>query len=173
MMPKLNGLEVIKIVRTSSNVPILIISAKGFDIDKSTGLDIGADDYISKPFSMIEFSSRINALIKRRNTYNEIQENPKENEMIFKDLILDLNHFCVIKNKNSISLTSKEFEILKLLLKNKNRVFTKSQIYELIWNDKYYGDENVINVHMRRLREKIETNPSKPEYIKNHMGNRI
>jgi DNA-binding response OmpR family regulator len=174
MMPKLNGLEVIKIIRNASNIPILIISAKDKDHDKADGLDLGADDYISKPFSLIEFSSRIKALLRRCTMYNNISESEKiselEDNIIYKDLIIDLNNFRVSKKGKLLNLTSKEFEILRIFVKNQNRVFTKSKLYELVWNNNYYGDENVINVHIRRLRKKIEENPSQPEYIKTLWG---
>jgi len=169
MLPKLNGIEFMKIIRQKSLVPILIMSAKDSDIDKAIGLGLGADDYISKPFSMIELSARINAAIRRATQYSET-ENEEQNIIKVGDLEIDLDNFCVLKKDMNIKLTSKEFDILKLFVKNPNRVFTKSQIYNLIWNDDYYGDDNVINVHMRRLRGKIEDNPSAPEYIKTLWG---
>ncbi|AJA49883.1 DNA-binding response regulator [Clostridium pasteurianum DSM 525 = ATCC 6013] len=168
MMPKLDGIETIKIIREKSSVPILIMSAKDSDVDKAIGLGFGADDYITKPFSMIEISARIKAAIRRSTKYS----NNKQEIQIIKigNLTVDLNNFLVSKNGQTIQLTSKEFDILKLFIKNPNRVFTKAQIYNLIWEDDYFGDENVINVHMRRLREKIEDNPSKPQYIKTLWG---
>ncbi|MFT8316238.1 MAG: response regulator transcription factor [Clostridium sp.] len=168
MMPKLDGIETIKIIREKSSVPILIMSAKDSDVDKAIGLGFGADDYITKPFSMIEISARIKAAIRRSTKYS----NNKQEIQIIKvgDLTVDLSNFLVSKNGQAIQLTSKEFDILKLFIKNPNRVFTKAQIYNLIWEDEYFGDENVINVHMRRLREKIEDNPSNPQYIKTLWG---
>lgn len=168
MMPKLDGIETIKIIREKSSVPILIMSAKDSDVDKAIGLGFGADDYITKPFSMIEISARIKAAIRRATKYS----NNKQEIQIIKigNLTVDLNNFLVSKNGQTIQLTSKEFDILKLFIKNPNRVFTKAQIYNLIWEDGYLGDENVINVHMRRLREKIEDDPSKPHYIKTLWG---
>ncbi|MGG0275377.1 response regulator transcription factor [Bacillus rhizoplanae] len=169
MMPKIDGLEVMNIIRKKSSVPILIMSAKDTDVDKALGLGLGADDYICKPFSMIELSARVKAGIRRSTKYSALQK--KEDEMIvIGDLKIDTTNFTVQKKSKDIKLTSKEFELLKLFATNRNRVFTKAQIYNLIWNEEYYGDENVINVHMRRLREKIEDDPSQPQYIKTLWG---
>lgn len=171
MMPKLNGMEVMKVIREKSTVPILIMSAKDTDVDKAIGLGLGADDYISKPFSMVEFSARVKAAIRRGKMYSCSPSEQEEVKSInFHEISLDLNNFSVTKNGEKIQLTSKEFDILKLFITNPNRVFTKAQIYNLIWNDEYYGDENVINVHVRRLREKIEEDASKPKYIKTLWG---
>lgn len=167
MLPKLDGLDTMKIIRNKSSVPILIMSAKGSDVEKAVGLELGADDYIAKPFSMIEISARIKAAIRRATKYSS---NKEDNIVKIKDITVDLDSFLVSKNGQNIQLTSKEFDILKLFVKNPNRVFTKAQIYSFAWKEEYYGDENVINVHMRRLREKIEDDPSKPEYIKTLWG---
>jgi DNA-binding response OmpR family regulator len=170
MMPKLDGIETMKIIREKSSVPILIMSAKDSDVDKAIGLGLGADDYISKPFSMIEISARIKAVIRRATKYSN--NNKKEEEVLIKigNITIDVDNFVVIKNDENIQLTSKEFEMLKLFIQNPNRVFTKAQIYSSVWKEEYYGDDNVINVHMRRLREKIEDDPSKPQYIKTLWG---
>jgi len=171
MMPKLDGIETMKRIREKSMIPILIMSAKDSDVDKAVGLGLGADDYIAKPFSMIELSARIKAGIRRATSYSKTDENKTIANIIkIKELTIDLDNYSVYKNGENLNLTSKEFEILKLFATNLNRVFTKSQLYNLIWQDEYYGDENVINVHMRRLREKIEEDPSKPEYIKTLWG---
>lgn len=169
MMPKIDGLEVMNRIRKKSSVPILIMSAKDKDLDKALGLGLGADDYICKPFSMIELSARVKAGIRRSTTYSAPQQ--KQDDMIeIGNLKIDTANFTIQKNDEAIKLTSKEFELLKLFATNPNRVFTKAQIYSLIWNEEYYGDENVINVHMRRLREKIEDDPSQPQYIKTLWG---
>ncbi|MFD6440569.1 response regulator transcription factor [Peribacillus sp. NPDC060186] len=169
MLPKIDGLEVMKLIRERSAVPILLMSARDTDVDKAIGLGLGADDYICKPFSMIELSARVKAGIRRSTKYSaplKIQDKIIQ----IGDLEIDTINFTVWKKEKVIKLTSKEFELLKLFAKNRNRVFTKTQIYNLIWNEEYYGDENVINVHMRRLREKIEDDPSNPEYIKTLWG---
>ncbi|MFE7375090.1 response regulator transcription factor [Bacillus cereus] len=168
MMPKLDGLEVVRIIREKSAVPILMMSAKDTDVDKAVGLGLGADDYICKPFSMIELAARVKAGIRRSTKYSATEETEKMIQI--GDLTIDPINFTVEKNGNPLKLTLKEFEILKLFVKNQNRVFTKAQIYTLVWNEEYYGDDNVINVHMRRLREKIESDPSNPEYIKTLWG---
>ena len=169
MLPNLDGLEAMKIIREKSSIPIVIMSAKDQDIDKALGLGLGADDYISKPFSMIELLARVKAAIRRATKYSSHQEKA-ENIIHIGDLTIDITNFSVTKKKEPIKLTSKEFEILKLFATNRNRVFTKEQIYHYVWNEEYYGDENIINVHMRRLREKIEDDPSKPQYIKTLWG---
>lgn len=168
MMPKLDGLEVVRIIREKSAVPILMMSAKDTDVDKAVGLGLGADDYICKPFSMIELAARVKAGIRRSTKYSVTETTEKMIQI--GDLTIDPINFTVEKNGKSLKLTLKEFEILKLFVKNQNRVFTKAQIYTLVWNEEYYGDDNVINVHMRRLREKIESDPSNPEYIKTLWG---
>lgn len=176
MMPKLDGIEVIKLIRENSSVPILIMSAKDSDIDKAIGLGFGADDYIAKPFSLIEISARIKASIRRATTYSNPrlaaadQASSTSKVLIFGELHIDLDNYSASKHGNDLKLTAKEFEILKLFATNPNRVFTKAQLYGFIWNDEYYGDENVINVHIRRLREKIEDQPSEPRYIKTLWG---
>jgi DNA-binding response OmpR family regulator len=173
MMPKLDGIETMKLIREKSSIPILLMSAKDSDVDKVIGLGFGADDYIAKPFSLIEVSARIKAAIRRSTKYSNNDGSIEVSEariIQVKDLSIDLHNFSVKKKDQVIQLTSKEFDILKLFCKNPNRVYTKAQIYSLVWKDDYYGDENVINVHMSRLREKLEDNPSSPEYIKTIWG---
>ena len=169
MMPKLDGLEVLRIIRETSAVPILIMSAKDSDVDKALGLGLGADDYLAKPFSLLELSARVKAAIRRATQYSREQQ-VNEDVIEVGDLKIDVTNFMVMKGKEHIKLTAKEFAILKLFASNQNRVFTKQQIYQLVWEDEYYGDENIINVHMRRLREKIEEEPSNPRYIKTLWG---
>lgn len=179
MMPKLDGIEVIKLIREDSSVPILIMSAKDSDVDKAIGLGFGADDYIAKPFSLIEVSARVKAAIRRATTYSTLGQTAvaaadqaplPARVLTFGDLCIDLDNYSASRNDVDLKLTAKEFEILKLFATNPNRVFTKAQLYGFIWNDEYYGDENVINVHIRRLREKIEDQPSAPQYIKTLWG---
>ncbi|WP_102272505.1 response regulator transcription factor [Cytobacillus massiliigabonensis] len=170
MLPKLSGMDVLKRIREKSLLPVLIISAKGSDIDKALGLGFGADDYISKPVSMIELTARVQAAIRRATQYTPIMNQSASNTICFKELSLDLHSFSAQIKGKTVQLTSKEFHILKLFLTNQSRVFTKEQIYHFIWEDDYYGNENVINVHIRRLREKIEENPSNPQYIRTIWG---
>ncbi|WP_054955290.1 response regulator transcription factor [Paenibacillus dakarensis] len=170
MLPKVNGMDLLKQIRGKSIVPVLIISAKGSDLDKALGLGFGADDYISKPFSMMELTARVQAAIRRATQYIRVENQPSHHRLSFKDVILDLHTFTAEVKGQSVQLTSKEFHILKLFLTHQTRVFTKEQIYQLIWEDDYFGNENVINVHIRRLREKIEEDPSNPQYIRTIWG---
>ncbi|MBB3126047.1 DNA-binding response OmpR family regulator [Paenibacillus rhizosphaerae] len=165
MLPKINGMDVLKRIREKSVVPVMIISARGSDLDKALGLGFGADDYLSKPFSMIELTARVQAAIRRATQYVRTDHQPTEDRIHYKDLTLDINAFSVLVRGQSVPLTSKEFHILKLFLTYQSRVFTKEQIYQSVWQEDYYGNENVINVHIRRLREKIEEDPSNPQFI--------
>lgn len=170
MLPKVNGMDFLQIVREQSTIPVLIMSAKDSEVDKAIGLGLGADDYITKPFSMIELTARVKAAIRRAKNYSK--STIKEVETIIKvgKLTIDLDNYLVTKESGEIKLTSKEFLILRMFVTSPNRVFTKAQIYQSVWNEEYYGDENVINVHMRRLREKIEDDPSHPLYIRTLWG---
>ena len=164
MIPKKNGMEVMKEIREKSTVPIIIISAKDTDSDKTLGLGLGADDYITKPFSVTEVLARIKANI-RRNTQYVAQSVKEESVLKYDSLVMNTNDYSVLKNGVRIELTSKEFEILKLLMKNPKKVYTKEQIYSHVWIDAYFGDENAVNVHISRLRNKIEDNPRDPKII--------
>lgn len=169
MMPKMDGIELIKRIREKSNVPAIILSAKDGEIDKALGLGFGADDYVAKPFSMVELSARVKAAIRRATEYSN--EEVKQNKVIkVDDLTIDINNYSVKRGDEDLKLTNKEFEIFKLFLTNPNIVFTKEQIYRQVWEDDFMGDDNIINVHIRRLREKVERDPSKPKYIKTLWG---
>lgn len=164
MIPKISGMEVMKTIRASSTVPIIILSAKDTDSDKTLGLGLGADDYVTKPFSVAEVLARIKANIRRTTQYTAPAV--VENDIITKgELELNTSDYSVMKNGEKIELTAKEFEILKLLMKNPKKVYTKEKIYSQIWNDIYLGDENAVNVHISRLRNKIEDNPRDPKYV--------
>ncbi len=164
MIPKKSGMEVMKDIREKNTVPIIIISAKDTDSDKTLGLGLGADDYITKPFSVTEVLARIKANI-RRNTQYVIQSEIEESVFKCGSLVMNTNDYSVLKNETRIELTAKEFEILKLLMKNPQKVYTKEQIYSNVWNDAYLGDENAVNVHISRLRNKIEDNPRNPQIV--------
>lgn len=170
MLPKLSGMDLLKRIRATSVIPVLIISAKGSDIDKVLGLGFGADDYISKPFSMIELTARVQAVIRRATQYLPSESLPSSNTHHYKELSLDLITFSAQVRGKTVQLTSKEFHILKLFMTNQSRVFTKEQIYHFIWEEDYFGNENAINVQIRRLREKIEADPSNPQYIRTVWG---
>ncbi len=172
MIPKIDGLECLKRIRSKSMIPILIMSAKGEDIDKVLGLGFGADDYMAKPFSIIELVARVKAILRREKHYlaQAVKPSHKEETIQSGDLIINMKNYAVKKFGYDVKLTLKEFNLLKLFITKPNQVFTKEQVYNLVWQEPYYGDENVINVHIRRLREKIEDNPSNPKYIKTIWG---
>lgn len=172
MLPGRSGTDVLQLIRQQSLVPVLIMSAKDSDVDKALGLGFGADDYITKPFSMIELAARVKAAIRRAGYHSasEQQSETTSKPIHIGELAIDLDNFSVNKGGEEVKLTAKEFNILKLFATNPTRVFTKAQVYGFVWNDDYFGDENVINVHMRRLREKIEDDPSHPKYIQTLWG---
>ncbi|QGG54618.1 response regulator transcription factor [Paenibacillus sp. B01] len=173
MLPKRSGMEVLRALRETSLVPVLILSAKDSDLDKALGLGLGADDYLSKPFSMIELTARVQAAIRRATRYaGAPAATPVSAPKALRhgELELDLDTYSVRIGERSAQLTAKEFQLLKLFLTYPSRVFTKEQIYQSIWEEDYYGNENVINVHVRRLREKIEEDPSSPVFIRTVWG---
>ena len=164
MIPKISGMEIMQHIRESSTVPIIIVSAKDTDSDKALGLGLGADDYITKPFSVTEVLARIKANIRRNTQYSNTLES-KQTTLEIGDLVMGLDDYTVTKKQEKLDLTAKEYEILKLFLQNPKKVYTKEQIYSLVWEDAYFGDENAVNVHISRLRNKIEDNPREPKYI--------
>lgn len=164
MIPKISGMDVMQHIRQSSVVPIIIISAKDTETDKTLGLGLGADDYITKPFSVAEVLARIKAAIRRTTQY-DTASTAAPASLSAGDLTMNLSDYTLTKNGKRIELTAKEFEILKLLLQNPKKVYTKEQIYSLVWNDAYCGDENAVNVHISRLRNKIEDDSRNPKYI--------
>lgn len=174
MLPNVSGLDLLQAIRERSKVPILILSAKDGEVDKALGLRFGADDYIAKPFSLLELAARVSASIRRATQYAVAEMGSTEGGgaviLTVGELSLDPDNFTATKRGVDIKLTAKEFHILKLFLQHPTRVYTKALLYQLVWNEEYYGDENVINVHMRRLREKIEDDPSNPRYIRTLWG---
>lgn len=167
MIPKMSGMDVMKTIREKSVVPILIVSAKDSLLDKSLGLELGADDYITKPFVMAEVLARIKANLRRTNQYAAGSSRKQEEPATLScgDIQLNPADFTVRKRGKKIDLTAKEFEILRLLMQNPKKVYTKEQIYSQVWEDAYLGDENAVNVHISRLRNKIEDDARNPEYI--------
>lgn len=165
MMPKMDGFTLIQKTREFSRVPILVLTAKNMEQDKILGLDLGADDYITKPFSSLELVSRVNAHIRRNYKLNQL-----ETITYIGDLKIDKEKYIVYKNDVDCTLTAMEYKLLLKLLSSPERVFTKSQLYESICGNYMDGDENTIAVHISRLREKIEDNPKEPEYIKTIRG---
>lgn len=167
MIPKVSGLEVMQRIRQGSYVPIIILSAKDTETDKTLGLALGADDYITKPFSVVEVLARIKANIRRATQYDSVKADDKTDRELFTagELSMNLADYTVTKRGSRVELTAKEFEILKLLLQNPKKVYTKEQLYSLVWNDAYFGDENAVNVHISRLRNKIEDDSRNPRYV--------
>ncbi len=171
MMPAADGYDVLQKIRKMGNIPVLILSAKSEETDKIIGLGLGADDYMTKPFSMGELTARVKAQLRRYLQFSsEAEENQKEMIIRHLDIEMDTNSFEVKAGGRLISLTAKEFEILKLFLLNPKKVFTKTQLFKAVWGENYINDENTVMVHIRRLREKIELNPSNPEYIQTVWG---
>ena len=169
MLPGINGLEVIKQIRKQSIVPILIISAKDKDADKILGLGLGADDYITKPFSPTEVLARVKANLRRT-----IQYAQTESEILptlcMEELELNQENHTVKKNGAEIELTAKEYAVLLLLLQNPQKIYTKAQLYEKVWQEDYLGDENAVNVLISRLRTKIEADSRNPVYVSTVWG---
>lgn len=164
MIPVISGMDVLQYIRKESVVPVIIISARDSEADKTLGLGLGADDYITKPFSVVEVLARVKANIRRTTQYDTVLQK-EENILKAGDVTMDLTDYTVTKAGRKIELTAKEFEILKLLMKNPKKVYTKEQIYSLIWNDAYMGDENAVNVHISRLRNKLEEDSRNPRYV--------
>lgn len=167
MIPKISGMDVMQHIRKNSVVPIIIVSAKDTESDKTLGLGLGADDYVTKPFSVVEVLARIKSNIRRAEQYSQLPTAVSiEPELLTaSDLTLNLSEYTVLKRGKKIELTAKEFEILKLLMKNPKKVYTKEQLYSIVWNDTYFGDENAVNVHISRLRTKIEDDTRNPRYV--------
>jgi DNA-binding response OmpR family regulator len=170
MLPELDGLSVLKKIRETSTVPVLILSAKSGEYEKVLGLEFGADDYITKPFSVMELQARVKAFIRRTTQYQKEPADQSAEKITVGEIEIEPENFIVKKAGESINLTAKEFNLLKLFVTHPGKVYTKVQLYKEIWDDNFLNDENVVNVQIRRLREKIEKNPSEPEYIKTIWG---
>ena len=168
MLPVMNGFEVCQQIREFSNVPIIMLTAKGDDMDKILGLDYGADDYITKPFNILEVKARIKAIIRRTSRRNEERDVPKTVER--GAMRLDLDSRRVYIGEHEINLTAKEFEVLELLIRNPGKVYSRENLLKLIWGSDYPGDVRTVDVHIRRLREKIEKVPGDPVYVKTKWG---
>lgn len=171
MLPKLTGFEVCQQIREFSNVPIIMLTAKGDDMDKILGLEYGADDYITKPFNILEVKARIKAIMRRtepRRILGEAVHAPKVVES--GEMRLDCEGRRAYIDGKEIGLTAKEFEVLELLMLNPNKVYSRENLLQLVWGTDYPGDVRTVDVHIRRLREKIEQNPSEPRYVHTKWG---
>lgn len=169
MLPELNGYEVIKRIRKISNVPVIILSAKNQDADKILGLNLGADDYVAKPFNPLELVARINAQIRRFYDFGGSKEKQDE-KVIIGELMLDQRECKLYKKNREIDLTYMEYKLLKLFMTEPGRVFTKAQIFELVWENEYYYTDNTVVVYISKLRDKIKDDSKNPQLIKTVRG---
>lgn len=168
MLPNKNGYEIIKEVRKKLEIPVIVVSAKSEDIDKIRGLDYGADDYLTKPFSPAELVARIKSHIKR---YERLKGNNASNEVIVhRGVEINTGAHKVFVNGKEVQMTTKEYELLFFLASNPNIVFSKEQLFDSIWSDEYCGDTATVPVHIQKIRKKIEKNPTSPEYIETLWG---
>lgn len=170
MLPKLTGLEVCQQIREFSDVPVIMLTAKGEDMDKILGLEYGADDYITKPFNILEVKARIKAIIRRTGSKTKGVSEKKAQVLEAGDLRLDCEGRRLYISGVEVNLTAKEFDVLELLVLNPNRVYSRENLLKLVWGEDYPGDVRTVDVHIRRLREKIEPNPSEPKYVHTKWG---
>lgn len=168
MLPKLTGFEVCQQIREFSSVPVVMLTAKGDDIDKILGLEYGADDYITKPFNILEVKARIKAIM-RRTTPKDNKQN-RAQVLQAGNLVLDCESRRVSVDGKEINLTAKEFDVLELLVQNPQKVYSRENLLNIVWGYEYLGDVRTVDVHIRRLREKIEENPSEPKYVHTKWG---
>ena len=168
MLPRLTGLEVCQQIRESSKVPIIMLTAKDNDMDKIMGLEYGADDYITKPFNILEVKARIKAIMRRTSGRDKEAAGPKT--VVNGDLKLDCDSRRVYIAGREVNLTAREFDLLELLALNPNKVYSRENLLKLVWGNDYPGDVRTVDVHIRRLREKIEANPSEPKYVHTKWG---
>lgn len=167
MLPKMDGFEVCQHIRDFSTVPIVMLTAKGDDMDKILGLEYGADDYITKPFNILEVKARIKAIMRRT-----ASQPKKEKESVIEsgDLKMDCESRRLFVKGKEINLTAREFDLLELLVTNPNKVYSRESLLNLVWGYEYPGDVRTVDVHVRRMREKIESNPSEPKYVHTKWG---
>ncbi|SER71178.1 response regulator transcription factor [Lachnobacterium bovis] len=168
MLPKMEGFEVCQAVREFSDVPIVMLTAKGDDMDKILGLEYGADDYITKPFNILEVKARIKAIMRRTSGFN--QQKVDETLITKGDLKLDCDSRRLYIFDKEVNLTAKEFDLLEILVKNENKVYSRENLLHMVWGNDYPGDVRTVDVHVRRLREKIEKSPSEPKYVHTKWG---
>lgn len=171
MLPKLDGFEVCKEIRKTSNVPIIMLTAREEEVDKILGLELGADDYITKPFSMRELMARIKANVRRSLApASDAEETSDENRLVFGNIVINLKSLDVKKNGTKLELTPREFDLIKFLATQPNQVFSREELMEHVWKYDYYGDLRTVDVTVRRLREKLEDDPANPVRIVTRRG---
>ena len=168
MLPKIDGFQVCQYIREFSDVPIIMLTAKGEDMDKILGLEYGADDYITKPFNILEVKARIKAIMRR--TVKKAAPQQNEKMLVKGDMKIDCESRRVMIGAKEINLTAKEFDLLELLAMNPNKVYSRDNLLNIVWGYEYPGDARTVDVHIRRLREKIESNPSDPKYVYTKWG---
>ena len=168
MLPKLSGFEVCQQIREFSDVPIIMLTAKSEDIDKIMGLEYGADDYITKPFNILEVKARIKAILRR--SRKQAEAAGEGNMLSAGDIRVEKDGRRVFLRDQEVNLTAKEFDLLELLMTNPNKVYSRENLLNIVWGYEYPGDVRTVDVHVRRLREKIEQNPSEPDYIHTKWG---
>ena len=168
MLPKYDGFEVCRQIREYSDVPIIMLTAKGEDMDKILGLEYGADDYITKPFNILEVKARIKAILRR--TGRKKTEREDDKIIVKGEMKIDCESRRVVIGEQETNLTAKEFDLLELLAMNPNKVYSRENLLNIVWGYEYPGDARTVDVHIRRLREKIETNPSDPKYVYTKWG---
>ncbi|MCI1958115.1 MAG: response regulator YycF [Clostridia bacterium] len=170
MMPKLDGYAVCRKIREKYNTPIIMLTARAEEVDKVLGLELGADDYVTKPFGTRELMARVKANLRRSTHLDNVKENKNKNLLVFRNLSIDIKLFEVKKDGKTIDLTLREFELLKFLASQKNQVFSRETLLEKVWGYEYFGDVRTVDVTVRRLREKIEYDPGKPTFIVTKRG---
>ena len=168
MLPGHDGFEVCQAIREFSEMPIIMLTAKGGDMDKILGLEYGADDYITKPFNILEVKARIKAIMRRTSARGQIAK--PESILESGDMRVDCESRRVSISDREVNLTAKEFDLLELLIRNPSKVYSREKLLNLVWGADYPGDVRTVDVHIRRLREKIETNPSEPRYVHTKWG---
>ena len=166
-MPKMDGIEVCQRIREKSNVPIIMLTAKGEDMDKIMGFEYGADDYMTKPFNILEVKARIKSILRRAGAQ---RQESRAQVQVVRNMTINLNSRSVAIDGREVNLTAKEFDLLQLFVANRGKVFSRENLLETIWKYDYLGDLRTVDVHIRRLREKIERNPAQPEFILTKWG---
>ena len=166
MMPVMDGLEACMNIRAFSNVPIIMLTARGEDTDKLIGFEYGADDYITKPFNILELKARVRALL-RRSAQGTAPSAAEESaaRLSLGDITLDFDRRCAFLDGTEVDLTVKEFDLVSLLMRSEGRVFSRETLLNMVWGEDYFGEERTVDVHIRRLREKLERNPAQPEHL--------
>ena len=169
MLPKLTGFEALQQIREFSSVPVMMLTAKGEDMDKILGLEYGADDYITKPFNILEVKARIKAIVRRTQSKSKPAE-PQGGLITSGDMVIERDNRRVTIAGKEIRLTAKEFDVLELLATHPNQVYSREKLLTMVWGADYPGDVRTVDVHIRRLREKVETNSSEPRYVHTKWG---